>query len=255
MVMANGKVHSSLVVRPYRPWRLWVVLLGLPLLLAGVAKVAFEYGVVQAGHDLASLETREVELKARIADLEALGARLREEKVMLERSAQVDRRAHEEVRGNLDTLQDEISELREELAFYRSIVSPGDVKPGLRVQDFLLFPGGESLYRYRLVLTQVLNNERFAEGRVALTMEGFQGGEARRIDFSELGGGRDLRFRFKYFQNIEGDIRLPEGFVPSRIVVEVTQRVKKKAETIERTFDWPSAATSALPRSPERIDG
>ena len=46
----------------------------------------------------------------------------------------------------------------------------------------------------------------------------------KQLDIKELSGGALdlLKLRFKYFQNIEGDIVLPEGFLPSRVVVEST---------------------------------
>lgn len=245
-----AKVNASLVVRPHRPWRLWLLLALLPLILAAVAKGALEYGREQAGLDMDGLEQRNGELLGRLDALETENRKLREQTVTLERAAQVDRGAYDEVRGDLDTLQGVIADLTEELAFYRSIVSPDDVQPGLRVQELLITPGGERLFRYRLVLTQVLNHDRRAEGWVDLTVEGFEEGEAERYSFDELGGERRPRFGFKYFQNVEGDIRLPEGFSPTRVVVEVTPTgggsKKKRAKSFSRTFDWPTATVSRL---------
>lgn len=244
------KVNASLVVRPHRPWRLWLLLALLPLLLAAVARGALEYGREQAALDFSVLEARNEGLQKRLGELEAENRGLRERTVVLERTAQVDRRAHDEVRADLDALQGEIAELTEELAFYRGIVSPGEVEPGLRVQELLLTPGGDRFYRYRLVLTQVLNHDRRAEGRVALRVEGFEGGEAARYPFEELGGGDNPRFGFKYFQNIEGDIRLPAGFSPTRVVVDVKPsgkgKKKRRPKPFSRAFDWPSEAASRL---------
>lgn len=257
-----AKVKTSLVVKPHRPWRLWLLLALLPFLLAAVAKSALEYGRVEAGREFSGVEARNAELVAGLAAAKQENRQLRERTVVLERSVQVDRQAHEEVRRNLGQLQSEIAELTGELAFYRSIVAPEEAKPGLRVQDLRIIPGGERLFRYRLVLTQLLNHDRKAEGRLVLTVEGFEEGEAERYRFGDLGDEERPRFAFKYFQNIEGDIRLPEGFSPSRVVVEVKPK-GKRAKSFSRHFDWPVALSShlsptlspTLPSSAGRVDG
>ena len=237
------KVNGSLVVRPHRPWRWVLVLVLLPVVVAMVAMGALEYGRLQAGEEYVGLKARNAELEARLAAVEAEGVALRERAVVVERGAQVDRQAYQEVRRGLDQLQREIADLTEELAFYRSIISPERAEPGLRVQNLRITPGGERLYRYRLVLTQVLNHDHRAEGVVEITLEGFKDGAAESYPFDALGGERDPRFGFKYFQNIEGDIRLPEGFTPSRVVVEVKPK-GKRVKAFSRGFDWPEGDVS-----------
>jgi len=54
--------------------------------------------------------------------------------------------------------------------------------------------------------------------------------------------GRDkaeaIKFRFRYFQNIIGELQLPEGFVPREVMV-VAQSSGLNAQRLEKTFDWP----------------
>ena len=46
-------------------------------------------------------------------------------------------------------------------------------------------------------------------------------------------------FSFRYFQNIEGDIQLPQGFKPQRVTIKVVSRNRSSQDPLEKTFDWP----------------
>ena len=50
---------------------------------------------------------------------------------------------------------------------------------------------------------------------------------------------KDLSYRFKYFQNIEGDIELPEGFKPLRMSIEILPRGRER-DKIEKSIPWPN---------------
>ncbi|GAB6042740.1 DUF6776 family protein [Endothiovibrio diazotrophicus] len=249
-----AKVNPSLVVKPHQPWRAWLLLALLPLLLVAVGKAALEYGRGQAAVDFVGLEGRNGELRRHLGELEEENQQLREKAVVLERAAQVDRKAYEQLRSDLDGLQKEIADLTEELAFYRSIVSPKQEGEGLRVQELLITPGGKRMFRYRLVLTQMLHHDRRVEGTVGLSVEGFEKGAAATYSFGDLGGEGSAVYGFKYFQNIEGDIRLPEGFTPTRVMVAVDPK-GRRVKPFTRAFDWPAAAVSHLTREGDGSGG
>ena len=52
-------------------------------------------------------------------------------------------------------------------------------------------------------------------------------------DIEELG----VRFRFRYFQDVEGNLRVPAGFEPYEIQV-VAQAEGSNTSQAERTFEW-----------------
>ena len=188
----------------------------------------------------ASFHEREARLEGQVESLQAENNDLREHAVVLERSTQVDRRAYAEMTRNLDALQDEIMELKEEVSFYRNIVSPVEGAQGLRIQSLTISPGaGPGIHRYRLVLTQVIQHSAPVDGEAQLRVEGFEGKTAKSLSLAELNGGAaSVPFHFRYFQTLEGDLRLPDGFVPSRVVVEV-RPADKNAKTVTETFPWP----------------
>jgi len=166
---------------------------------------------------------------------------LREQKAQLQRAAQIERQAYNELDNNLKGLQGEILELKEELAFYRGIVSPRDASRGLRLQTFTIEAVGPRSYRYKVVLTQVHKNDRLARGRVTLQVEGLQDGTPRILDLGRLSAKpvKELNYRFKYFQKLEGDLKLPKGFQPLRATARILPGGRRQ-NIIQKTIDWPT---------------
>ncbi|VAX12716.1 hypothetical protein MNBD_GAMMA24-1684 [hydrothermal vent metagenome] len=230
----------NLVVKPHRPWLTRMLLgLGIIALIVG-GWTLFDYGRYLAGYNRAECADERQTLLAVRKKLEQDVDSLREQKALLERAAQIKREAYAELDTTLKELQGEILELKEELAFYRGIVSPQDASSGLHLQRFKIEPNGESRhYRYKLVLTQVLKNDRLAMGKVRLSIDGMIHQQMRTLKLKELSEKRanELDYRFKYFQKLEGNLKLPQGFTPFRIKVQIIPRNRKR-NSIEKTINW-----------------
>ena len=232
------KIAPQLVVREHSPWKQRILIIALLVVAIVSGYVLYLYGLSRAGHDFASLNVERDELRNAISSLEKELANQRDQTVVLKRSSEIDKQGYKEVDESLRSLQSEILELKEEVAFYRSIVAPRESAKGLRIQRFKIEPNREQYsFRYKLVLTQVIKHSRITRGDITLSIEGLQDGVQRVLSLKEVEPGKQnkLSFRFKYFQNFEGDMILPKDFVPSRVLLKVvSNRV-----TIEKTFDWP----------------
>lgn len=232
---------SRLVVTPHRPWRLRLVIGGLVLVAVLSGWGLFEYGRYRAGFDALSAQQEQGVLNRQNAELQQEIVALREEKAILERSIQIDRQAYKALEGTVGGLQAEISEYKSELAFYRGIVSPKDSQQGLRVETFEIAANGvENGFRYKLVLTQVLKSDRLARGRATFEVEGLQDGQNKTLLLHEVSAEatKFFNFNFKYFQNFEGDLTLPNGFIPLRVVVKVDP-ASGSADKVEKIVEWP----------------
>lgn len=206
---------------------------------------AFEFGRLRAGFDAAEADRESERSKDELATLERQNRELRERVALLERSSEIDREAREQVQGNLSSMQDEVLELREELAFYRGIVSPEDAQAGLRIQSFQVSPGpADGLFHYRLVLIQAIKHDRRASGRVDVTIHGVRDGQPVSLPLQELvtGGKDEFNYSFKYFQNFEGDLRLPSGFTPARVDIAVLPG-GRATDAIRRALEWTEAGS------------
>lgn len=230
----------NLIVRAHRPWKskfIWGIVL-LVLLISGWT--LFDYGRFLAGYDSRDTEN---EIEALLQTQEHLEKRielLREDKAVLQRAAQIERKAYNELDTTLKILQAEVLEHKEELAFYRGIVSPKDSSLGLYLQNFYLTQNGDTRsYRYKVVLTQVLKNSRLINGKVKLQFDGLLNGESKVLELKAVTSKkvRDLNYRFKYFQNVEGAVEFPEGFSLLRVKVQILPRGRLR-DMIEKTIEW-----------------
>lgn len=227
-----------LVVKPHRPWKDGLTYAGAALAVAALAWAAFEYGRWRAGYDHVAAAREQARLTAELRGAQADNAALTDRVALLARSSEIDETARAQVKGSITDLQDEILELREELAFYRGIVAPDD-GGGLRIQSLKLARGAEDRHwHFRLVLIQSIKQEQRANGAVALTVHGVRGGVAVALPLSELVAtpAATLGYSFKYFQDFEGDLLLPAGFTPGRVEVEVQPR--SGGEVVRRSFEW-----------------
>ena len=238
----------SLIVKPHKPWRTRFYLLLLVIILAIGGWTLFEYGRFTAGFDSVDSKEERIRLLNMQKELENQIEDVREQKAVLERATQIEKKAYADLNENLKVLQAEIIELKGELAFYRGIVSPANASAGLRLQKFGLESNGQKRgFRSKVVLTQVLKNDRLARGNVRIKVEGLVNDQARTLDLSDLTEKRvkELKYRFKYFQTLEQDLMLPEGFTPLRATIQVVPSSGKSRQMIEKTIDWPNEENHA----------
>ncbi|HEX7718435.1 MAG TPA: DUF6776 family protein, partial [Woeseiaceae bacterium] len=166
---------------------------------------------------------------------------LREEIILLETHRNIDRGAYSEVETSLTDLQKKIHEQREAIAFYRGIISPSDGGRGLRVQELKVSKGqDEGLYHVNLVLVQVMQHDLSVNGDVAFSLEGAQDGVATTYTLAQLvpeDEDSEWPFSFRYFQNLDRRVILPDGFTPEKVNIEVRSRTKSIA-SVEQSFLW-----------------
>ena len=211
----------------------------LVVLLVGGGWGLYELGYLASGFDQSRTAERLNDYQERVAYLEQQNQQLTQQFAQLERSQGIDSEATTQLSSALTAMEAEMLELREELAFYRSIVSPSKMESGLHVQSFQLERGeAEGEYHYKLVLTLVRGNNRVARGGVEMTVSGTAQGEPRTLTLAELDPGtKELKFSFKYFQSIEGTLTLPAGFEPSKVALKV-EASDRRLDDIETSYEW-----------------
>lgn len=230
---------SHLVVKARPLWQARLIRTGIVLLTVAAAWGLFEFGRYRSGYDVMAAQEQRSSYEEQLDVLAMETSQLREQKAILERSARIEQEAYKQLETTVTGLQDEILELKGELAFYRGIVSPSDDAKGLDVQSFELNNRGvERTFHYKLVLTQILNNSTVASGSVAFAVEGLEKGETKEYLLSQLSDQEgELRFRFKYFQILEGVLSLPDGFSPRKVNITVKPRTKSHNRLMQ-SYDW-----------------
>ena len=199
----------------------------------------YNYGLSVAGFHWLSANRQQEALRADIKRLEKANAELRVALARAQRTLQMDQSAYQELDRALKASADEIVELREELNFYRNIISPVDKKAGLRIQSLAIEPiGNTNEYRYKLVLIQALKHDRSIRGKAQLEISGMQGGQDTVMKFPRSSEG-PIKVSFKYFQDIQGKFELPKDFKPRQ--VKVTVIPVRGRQGVEEVYSWPVA--------------
>ncbi len=235
-------MKPNFIIQKRQPWRRM-----LALVAAGIAIGAAGYFLSEHRQETRDAQVTRLEMERKsmlrenkqlIEENDDMKARV----AILERSKQIDGKAYADVDTYLKQLQGEILELREEVAFYRGIVSSNETK-GVLIHTFIVErEGSTDAYRYSLVLTRNMRNDRLISGTVNLLVSGEMHGDLKQLSLKEVSesDSPDLKFRFKHFQRLEGRMTLPKGFVPHRVVVNVQTRGGRSTD-VEKAFDWSRA--------------
>jgi cell division protein FtsB len=208
-----------------------------------VLYLVFEFGRIRAGYNVIDVAGQRNDLETQITALKADVTSLEETIVMLETKAEIERVAYKDVETSLVELKAKIQEQQDAIAFYRGIVSPVDGNAGLRVQDLKLSrQDQERVWGIRLVLIQAMKHDKKVSGNVDILIAGTENGEAKTYRYADLtpdDTDATWAFSFRYFQDFDREIVLPDGFEPEELTISVESRTRSIA-SIEESFDWAS---------------
>jgi septal ring factor EnvC (AmiA/AmiB activator) len=220
---------------------MWAMRTAVAVALIVGGYLTFEFGRIQADYNVVDAAQKRHDDENRIAELEQQISTLKQEISLLETHRTIDREAYKDVETSLSNLQEKIQEQGDAIAFYRGIISPSDGQRGLRVQDLRLSKGKDARqYHVKLVLVQVMQHDRSVKGEVNFSLEGAQDGVATSYSLEQLVPADEASnwpFSFRYFQNFNRQLILPEGFLPERINIEVHSRTKSIA-SVKQSFLW-----------------
>lgn len=231
---------GQLVVRYHSSWRRRAVLIGAALGALVLLYAMYEWGRFEGGYSKFSEVQRRRELKAQIDALQSENEKLRAQIAAAELDREVEGKSYADVKNDLADLQAQVLKAREELTFYRGIVSPEDGIGGLRVQRFEVLRGAaENQYRLRLVLQQSLRQDAVVSGAVSIAINGVRENRPVTLTLAQVGGKTRADglapFQFRYFQNLEQDVVLPEGFEPRAVNVEVRS---SRLVPVRESYPW-----------------
>lgn len=162
-------------------------------------------------------------------------------RVMRETRDDIESDALELVRQELAEQQALVLELDRAVKFYKGLMAPDEIDSGLSVHSIDLQPGVlPRHYQFRVLAQQSARKHQLLIGTLRIEIEGVQGEAITRLEFSKLSAevpNSDIKLRFKYFQAIEGELELPEGFVPRKLLIYAKATKPTKVE-FSREFPW-----------------
>jgi hypothetical protein len=236
---------DKLVVRSYAPKRraILTTLLAIVALLSLYA--AFELGRYDAHFRVIDSVRGALSTSARIRSLEAENAQQRTELEAAEVARRVDREGYTQVEKSLGDMQSQIERLKQDLSFYRGLVQPETVV-SVKAQQMQIVPeGAPGGFRLKFVLVQAIKTSGTVSGSVAITLDGLQQGRPVSLDLSTLSPEHraSLAYSLKYFQDYDLAIRLPPGFEPTRVGLEIHSG-KDAGHGFRQAFVWKAQGMS-----------
>jgi len=221
---------------------------GLPRGLRVMAAVLCAMGLVYATYRLTlylavpELSAAKARIKTQKAEIRSLTSHLetaRNRRLVAEQEANVVRQANQLLRETESNRQAELNRLQTELDFFQRLSGTSGTQSGLAIYKLELEPtGSERVFHFVLTLTQNLRRSAIISGNVRIDVKGTLNNRLLSLPWSQVTDGSqpEPAFRFKYFQQLEGYLELPEQFQPSQLLVSL--EVKGQNKLLSRSFDW-----------------
>lgn len=229
-----------MVVVPHRPYYKAGVFSLVLLAVMAISWLTYDRGMKEGlATKVEVIQERDL-LREQLTESARLVIEMRQDVADLKLGGKVDTRANKEIQSTVEDLQEEIAGLNEEIRFYKGVMLPNVKEQGLRIERLDLKATGEpSTYSFGLLLTQVVEKHDYVQGAVEISLIGQEDNLERQLSLAEMSEGKQnsIRFRFRYFQNIEGKITVPEGFAPRELVI-VAKRKGRNAQELEKKFGW-----------------
>ena len=201
----------------------------------------FYFGKYYVADELILAYQQIASLEQSLQTTRELLARERSRSSVAEAEVDIVRQANNLLRSSERDRQDEISGLQADLDFYRRLGGANGSRAPLTVHYLELQPTqSQRVYRMIFSLTQNLRWATNISGHIQLGIDGIRDGVAEHLTNEQLlaESAGPLNFQFKYFQQLECLITLPEGYEPGRLKIILKSNSLKTP--VEQSVDWQS---------------
>lgn len=239
MVVKGSKQYRPVVVA-YEPGKRLLILVIGTLAICALGAVCFWRGYQEAQRQQVLALQEWDELQTRVAEqdeqIQLLNMQLSNSQV----GVGVDKQSMEVLRKEILDLNRKIVQLNESNEFYRQLMEPASDSKGLAIGSFnLLSTASPGRYHYQLVIQQFAKEVRMLTGRANVTLVGTLAGQPKSFALHELSpqlNTVDIPLKLRFYQSLEGEITLPEGFEVS--TVEVLAEKTGSTTPVLRSFEW-----------------
>jgi len=204
-------------------WR-WLGIIALGAFVVGVGWTTYDYGMELAGFRQSEAASALARLKEEIQKRETAIVEMRSQVASSQRQLQIDRATYGDLAKQVKTLSEENAALKEDLAFFQSLMASGGKELGLSINRFRVQPDalpGE--YRYRLLLVQ--SGQRIKEFQGTLQFLVYLEQSDRKFVLTlppeDQKSAREYQVNFKFFQRVDGTFKVAPGTTVKSLQVRV----------------------------------
>lgn len=221
-----GIAAPRVAVHTHVPWYWrWLSISVFVGVVFGGGWLAYDLGRQNAGFDNSQAQQEKDRLKDLNAKLQDENAALRREIAASERQAQIDLAAHGNLSGQIHNLVEENALLKEDLAFFQTLMASGGEAGGISVNRFRVQPDAlPDEYRYRLLIAQSKQRVKDFRGRLQFIVDFELGGKSEVVSFPKGDeAAQAYNLAFKFYQRVEGTFMMPAGAVIKKVQVRVLE--------------------------------
>ena len=240
MSVVKGSSHQRLKVVAYNPATDFVQRTVLIILLVASLVGSYFTGSWHISKQLMEVQSAREIIEDDLSQKNVAVKTLTQRVAVLEEGSKLDKQANDEVRLSVKEYRDRIAELEKEVSFYKNIMAPAGTNTGLHIQKINLASLAADRFKYKIVLTQLEKNQSYVSGQAAVSIIGKLKGKKSIYSLRDLSADqKDLgvKFKFRYFQNITGELKLPAEFIPEEVQI-ILQTTGKKPVRVEKAFGW-----------------
>lgn len=231
--MTTRDPHRHVVLRGVSPTRLRVVAVIVVALLILAAWALFMLGRSGIGLSDTGPSSTPASLRQAIRERDEQIDTLRRSVAELETLKSAQDRERQEVSRTIGELQAEIARQRQQLDFLKGVVSSAEPPAEVAIRNLRLDRDpATGRVRVRLSIVQPGNPRSMVSGQVKVTLEGSRDGRAARIILFET------PYDFRYFENIDRELSLPDGVSPERVQIEI-QPSGRSSRPVVQSVLWP----------------
>ena len=122
-----------------------------------------------------------------------------------------------------------VADMQEQIMLFQRLLGAKGSTNTLSIENVVIKKISGNQYQYRLLLTQVTNNQTDISGKATVRILG--------MTKNQVITAIPVDFRFQYFKSVTGSVILPVGFQADSIEITL-QAIGKKATKIEKRFKW-----------------
>jgi hypothetical protein len=137
-----------------------------------------------------------------------------------------------ELTDQVKVLTTENMKLKDDLAFFETVIPTTKVAEGISVQGLKAEMVAPNQLSYRILVMQGGKGIRDFTGEMQITLTLVQAGKPAMMFFPDpkLGDAGRLKLTFKHYQRLEGLISIPEGAVVKAVQAKVLDKGQQRAQ-------------------------
>ena len=210
------------------PWKA-VLAAGFIAAIAGMWWWGFDFGQFLGDFNRREHEQRMATLAAAAATAQRDAVELRTTNTQLESDLAMMRGLQDTLRKQQAEALQESAQLKDELAFFQQFFADATKTPGVGIQRIALDGNGDDIVRYTVLIIRGGSTGADFDGQLALQAE-LAAAPGNTVDGKPVtlslpgdrpGAAQPLRLKFKYYQRVEGTLRLPPGYVVRTLTARV----------------------------------